>query len=391
VIDAAKQLFVISFRMEGLSLERLMNLASEQNIMLQDLTRSGLKAVEGICKESDYTKLTELAVQRGWKLTRLRYKRISALFNWLKKRMAVAVGLVLCMALAAISLQFIWRIDILDAGPYESEVQLYLKEQNIHPGMWKRDVTLQDLISGLEWRMPRVAWVQAYYRGAALVIRCILGVPPPEVETEGGPGDVVAQKDGILVSLLPLAGTPMCKPGDMVRAGQVLIAGWERGTGDTKIPVKARGIAMARGWVGAKVRIPLDEMHSEPMGRIAVTQVVQTPYFQVCVIQWPEFLQSNRTIEIWPIGGAWWPVYLHRETFEEIALSVVPRVEADVKAEAGLAALRALSQKLGAGHEPVDKWVDYCMIEERVLEATAIAEILADIALPKPWEAGVVP
>jgi hypothetical protein len=31
------------------------------------------------------------------------------------------------------------------------------------------------------------------------------------------------------------------------------------------------------------------------------------------------------------------------------------------------------------------------MIEGRVLEATAIAEVLADIALPKPWEAGATP
>ena len=388
MIDAAKQLFLVSFRMEGLSLERLLNLASEQNIMLQDLKRNGLKAVEGVCGEADYNRLLELAEQRGWKLTRLKHKRLSALLHWLKKRLAVAVGLALCVGLATAALQLIWIIDILDAGPYESEIRLYLKEQDIHPFLWKRDVSLQDLVTSLEWRLPKVAWVQAYYRGAALVIRCVLGVPPPGVETEGGPGDVVAQRDGILVSLLPVAGTPMCKPGDLVRAGQVLISGWERGTGEVKIPVKARGTAMARGWVGAKVRIPLDEVHSEPTGRTEVGQVVQTPYFQVGELQTPEFLQSDRTVEIWPIGGAWWPVYLRRETFEEVALAAVPRDEADVKAEAGLAALRALSQKLGAGHEPVDKWVDYCMIEGRMLEATAIAEILADIALPKPWEAG---
>jgi sporulation protein YqfD len=390
-MDAAKQLFLVSFRMEGLSLERLLNMAGEQNIMLHDLKRSGLKAVEGVCVESDFAKLSELAEKRGWKLTRLRHKRLSAVRNWLKKRLAVAVGLVLCLTLAAVSMQFIWRIDILDAGPYESEVRLYLKEQSIQPGIWKRNVSLAELSSGLEWRMPRVAWVQAYYRGAALVIRCVLGVPPPGIETEGGPGDVVAQRDGILVSLLPLAGTSMCKPGDIVRAGQVLIAGWERGTGEEKIQVKARGIAMARGWVGAKVRIPLDEVNSEPTGRIAISQVVQTPYFQIGQLETPEFLQFDRTVEVWPIGGMWWPVYLRRETFEEVALTVVPRDEAEVKAEAGLAALRALSQKLGAGHEPVDKWVDYCMIEGRVLEATAIAEVLADIALPKPWEAGATP
>ena len=388
MMEAAKQLFLISFRMEGLSLERLMNLARDENIILQSLSRHGAKAVEGVCGEADFAKLSALAEQRGWKLTKLRPKRLSAFFGWLKRRMAAAIGFVLCIALAITAMQFVWSIDILDAGQYESEVRLYLKERNIHPGLMKKDVPLEQVISELEWRMPKVAWVQAYYRGASLVIRCILGVPPPGVETQGGPGDIVAKRDGILVKLLPLAGTPQCKEGDIVKQGQVLIAGWERGGNDTKIPVKARGIAMARGWVGAKVQVPLDEVISEPTGRSVTSQIIETPYFQVGQIEHPDYLQSDRTVEIWPVGGSWWPVTLRRETFTEVALTISPREEAKVKAEAGLAALRALAQKLGAGHEPVDKWVDYCMIEGRMLEATAIAEIQADIALPKPWEEG---
>ena len=388
MMEAAKQLFQISFRMEGLSLERLMNLAREENIILHNLSRHGAKAVEGECGEADYAKLSELAEKRGWKLIRLRPKRLSALFGWLKRRMAAAIGFVLCIALAITAMQFVWSIDIMDAGQYESEIRLYLKERDIHAGLMKKDVSLEHLVSDLEWRMPKVAWVQAYYRGASLVIRCVLGVPPPGVETQGGPGDIVAQRDGILVKLLPLAGTPLCKEGEIVKKGQVLIAGWERGSGETKIPVKARGVALARGWVGAKVRVPLDEVQSEPTGRSATSQVVETPYFQVGQIEHPDYLQSDRTVEIWPVGGAWWPVTLRRETYEEVSMTITPRDEAQVKAEAGLAALRALAQKLGAGHEPVDKWVDYCMIEGRMLEATAIAEIQVDIALPKPWEEG---
>ena len=385
-MEAAKQLFLISFRMEGLSLERLINLARDEGIILHNLSRHGAKAVEGVCEEADYAKLLELSEKRGWKLTRLRPRRLSALWGWVKKRIAAVIGFVLCISLAIAAMQFVWNVDILDAGPYESEIRLYLKEQEIQQGRMKRDISLQKITSDLEWRMPKVAWVQAYYRGTALVIRCVLGVPPPGVETKGGPGDIVAQKDGILVSLLPLAGTPQCKPGDIVRAGQVLIAGWERGSNDEKIPVKARGIAMARGWVGVKVQIPLDEIKSEATGRSVTSQVIVTPYFQFGDNEQPNFLQSDITVETWPIGGAWWPVTLRRETIDEVALSITPRDEEQVKAEAGIAALRALSQKLGVGHEPVDKWVDYCMIEGRMMEATAIAEIVADIALLRPWE-----
>ena len=94
MMNAAKQLFLISFRMEGINLERLMNLAGERNILLKDLVRRGVRAVEGVCCESDFKGLNELAQERGWKLTRLAPKRLSRMKSWLKRRAAVAVGAV---------------------------------------------------------------------------------------------------------------------------------------------------------------------------------------------------------------------------------------------------------------------------------------------------------
>ena len=47
--------------------------------------------------------------------------------------------------------------------------------------------------------------------------------------------------------------------------------------------------------------------------------------------------------------------------------------------EAGLAALRALARRVGYGEVFVDKWVDYCMIEDEILEASAVGERRIDI------------
>ena len=51
----------------------------------------------------------------------------------------------------------------------------------------------------------------------------------------------------------------------------------------------------------------------------------------------------------------------------------------EAKAEAGLAALRALARRVGYGEVFVDKWVDYCMIEDEILEASAVGERRIDI------------
>ena len=59
------------------------------------------------------------------------------------------------------------------------------------------------------------------------------------------------------------------------------------------------------------------------------------------------------------------------------------RPEAEVRTEAGQAALDRLKTLL-YGYEIIDKWVDYCMIEDDTLAATATAEWLMDIAGPAP-------
>ena len=51
----------------------------------------------------------------------------------------------------------------------------------------------------------------------------------------------------------------------------------------------------------------------------------------------------------------------------------------EAKAEAGLAALRALARRVGYSEVFVDKWVDYCMIEDEILEASAVGERRIDI------------
>ena len=384
----AEKWFSFSFQIEGLSLERLMNLAREQGIILRKLRRRGLKTLEGICLEADFRHLSELAENRGWKIIKTGEKGLSRAKSGLFRRLGLGVGFCLFIALVALAMQFVWQIDIMEAGAYESEVRNYLVEQNIQPGIWKRDISLQKVIWDLEWRMPKVAWVQAHYRGAVLVIRCVQGVSQSQGESEGGPGDVVAQRDGILVNLLTLAGTPQHKAGDLVKKGEILIAGWERGIGEEKVPVKARGIALARVWVRTSVQIPAQEVLSEETGRETVLHILETPFISIGEREPPAYLQSDLQIDIIPIGGAWWPIYLRRETWREVALSYNSRNESDLKAEAGLAALRALAQKLGGGHEPVDKWVDYCMIERRMMEAVATAELLVDIALQQPREQG---
>ena len=377
------------FQAEGLNLEKFLRQAAERDIELTGVKRSG-RRVTGYAPEKRLGELEELASRGGWAFRPGGYVGLSRWRERLKARWTVCALTALALGMVLVSLRMVWAVELVDAGAYAGDVRAFLEEQGVRPFIWKSRVDAAALKEALEWRYPKVAWVEVGWRGTVLQVRLVEGTPMGETVDWHGSQDVVASRDGVVVSVVPLAGTAMCKPGDTVRKGQVLIAGVEReGTEGTR-PVSARGIVTARVWDGARVRVSLRETQTVYTGAAFTRQSLCTPWFRL----WPQedsgFAQEDIHAEVTPLGGLFFPLWARRETCLEAQVSVVWRDLEAARAEAGLAALRALGEKAGRNEVFVDKWVDYCMIEGEILEAVAMGERHVDIGRQVPRESGGV-
>lgn len=379
-----KRLFRVQFKAEGLSLEKLAALCANEDIPLSHFKRLTPKTIVGQTTQKDYHKLCILAQERGWQITFGGTAGLSAWIEKVKDRWGLALGLGLAVVLIGLALQFVWQIDVMDAGAYEGDVRSYLEETGIGVGVYKGALDLDKLRQDLEWRYPKVAWVHTAFRGSTLVIRMVEGVPTPDIAPYGEPRDLVASRGGLVVSVEPVAGMALVKAGDIVKPGQVLIQGKERRGTEETIAVKARGRILARVWDQARVRMPLYEMLSEPTGERHMAQGILTPWFQWGDFEHPAYAASDTIVEQWPLGGAWWPISLRRETRQEVMLERKERPLEEVQQEASQAAMRLLSQKMGLNDDLVDKWVDCCMIEGGIVEACATVERVIDIAQSTP-------
>ncbi len=174
------------------------------------------------------------------------------------------------------------------------------------------------------------------------------------------------------------AGTPQVRPGDLVRAGQVLIKGEERGDNGELRAVQARGEVMARVWVTAKARLPLTEYRSIPTGERTERRVIRTPFFDVSAEEEPAYLTADKSIEAMPLGGVFFPVQLLRVMYQEVSLEETERDLEDVKREGARAALQRLEQMV-IHDETVDKWMKFSMIERDTIEVEAMAEVIRQI------------
>ncbi|MGN0970796.1 MAG: sporulation protein YqfD [Aristaeellaceae bacterium] len=369
------------FTVEGLNLERLLRQAGEAGIPLTALKRRGRK-IRGAAEESDLPRLQQLADKGGWRLTVGGRIGAGRVMDMLRRRVTLAVLCALVAAGITAASQLMWRVELVDAGVYEADMRQYLDEQGVRPVCWKAGVDPSALRDALEWRYPQAAWVEVGWRGTTLQIHVVSGTPVGDTVTVDGSGDVVASRDGIVDRIMTVAGTPQVQAGDLVRAGQVLIAGEERTSGGETRPVAARGIVMARVWDAASVRMSAMERATVYTGRTQQVQTVSLPWFDLWACEISGYEQEDVSVRTMPLGGLFLPFTIRWETRMEAHVSLQARDPEQLKAEAAVAALRRLRQKTGVADDFVDKWVDYSMIEGEILDAVAYGERMVDIARP---------
>ena len=368
----------VRFRLQGLGMEKMMNEARRRGWILRRIQREKSRAVQLEASPADYLALRALAEEKGYQVSEARA------VGWLRaekrflSRWGVMAGAALGVALVIYALGLVWQVRVENAGPYAGEVRAFLEAEGIRPGIRKGEIDLAALRERLEWRLPRVKWVRTAFSGIALVVRLEEGTPPPDIESAGATGDVVAGEDGVLTRLTVFAGTPAARVGDAVRSGQVLIRGEEKGADGSMVPVKARGEAQARVWICARVRMPLTENRSLPTGRTAQRRVIQTPFFVWSTAEPPAGPGWDREITCVPLGGAWIPLWMRREYNEEYTTEPQERDAETVRQEGERAALRLLNQAL-IHEETVDKWLKCSMIERGILLIEATAEVSRNI------------
>lgn len=370
-----------SFTVEGLNLERLLRRAGEEGIQLLEVRRVKGRRLSGRVMEEDAPRLTALAEQGGWRIEIGRPLGLGHFAERLRRRWPTVLLCALAMAALITATQVMWRVEIEDGGVYLADIRQFLDEQGIHAPAWKQTVDLAALRDALEWRYPRVAWFECGWRGMTLRVSVLTGVADGTPLTHAGAGDVVASRDGVVVSVVIKAGTAQVKAGDVVRAGQVLIRGEERTSEDALRPVSARGAVMARVWDSASVCMKTTEVNTRYTGREETIHQVLLLWFPLWRLPPDSFEAQDVTVRELPLGGLFLPL-TYRETIRrEAAFTREQRNIAALKEEAAAAAMRRLRQKIGNHDVFVDKWVEYCMIEDEELEAIAIGERVIDIAL----------
>ncbi|MBE5967768.1 MAG: sporulation protein YqfD [Lachnospiraceae bacterium] len=215
----------LEVQIKGNAPERFINLCYNKRILIWNLKRVE-EDYRFRIQARDYRKLKPIAKKTGM-IPRIKEKiGLPFYMHRYRKHKFFFAGLLLCGILVYIMSLYIWDIQILGGSKYTPEAMTkFLKENEIYTGIKKKKVDCQEIEDEIRLAYNDIGWVSAEIKGTRLIIKITETNMPAPARIARDPSHIVATKDSIIKSIITRTGTPVAKPGDVVKKGDILVSG----------------------------------------------------------------------------------------------------------------------------------------------------------------------
>ncbi len=212
----------------GYAPERFLNLCSNHNILIWELSRiedgyefcisiQGFKELKPFLKKT-HTKV-KIKKRFGFPFQAFRYR----------KRKLFFCGILLFFGFLFQLSRFIWNIEIIgNTSVTDSALITYLTEQGCGFGVKKSDIDCTGLEEQIRLDYSNIIWTSAQISGTKLTIwikENLVTNEPKEAEQKDTPQDIVADKDAVIQQIITRNGVPQVEAGTEVKKGELLVSG----------------------------------------------------------------------------------------------------------------------------------------------------------------------
>lgn len=373
--------------MSGFSPERFLNMCTVHEIELWKVANTG-PAYQFFMTVPGFRKIKPLVRKSKVRLRILKKFGLPFFLYRNRKRKFYAAGLFgFFFILYALSL-FIWDIEFNGNQMYTYDTLLkYCESEQIHYGMMKSKIDCDLLEESLRTAFPEITWVSARVSGTRLLVKIkeneVLSEIPVKDET---PCDIVAEKDGIITSMVVRSGVPKVTVGDTITKGQVLVSGALPIIGDSEEIVNTHYVRSeadirAKTEYHEKRRIPLYRNIDVETGRIRKGLYVKAFESSFLLIRpRPEGTFWKKTMEeeqLHLFQNFYLPIYIGKITGKEYISYERPYTEEEK---------RELAHKMNQEFEKklLEKGVQILENHVKILDNESLCQITMDFITDEP-------
>lgn len=234
----------VRIRVEGFSPERFLNLCRHHQIYIWGLAPRG-NAYEMYISLRGFKKLRPIVRKTHTRIVLVKRRGLPFFLYRYRKRKLFFISFLLCLGLLYFYSSFIWDVHFEGNEKWTNETLLaFLETKNVFPHMPKKKVDCTKIVKDIRKQYDDIVWVSASIDGSRLRIqikenedtfrdRSTLEEKSGEeqnkdetnAEEESNPCDLVAEKDGVITSIITRAGVPKVHVGDTVSKGDILVSG----------------------------------------------------------------------------------------------------------------------------------------------------------------------
>ena len=330
------------------------------NFMLREKTdfRRVYRMPEGELRftvlERDWKRLEKCSEGLMCPLKTIRRHGLPYLIFRYRFRPGLLIGAVLTALVLYISTLFVWDITVRGSDEV-SDVYItqQLEKLGFSVGTFIPSVDLYKLCNEYLTNTPEIAWISVNMRGTTAHVEVIENVRPGEGEYEDGtPSNLVAERDGVVVSFDVPSGSVVISAETPVKAGQLLVSGIVENERDDGVGVftltRSYGKVYARTLREYTVEIPLETAKKTVAETLEGEKTLKIFGKSIKVSKnsgnLPAMCDRIETVKrlILFEDSKWLepvalPVFLYTETvvcYEEIPVTLTPEeAEADARAE----------------------------------------------------------
>jgi similar to stage IV sporulation protein len=214
-------------RLKGYSPERFLNLCSNHNILIWNLSNHG-EAYEFYISIAAYRKLKPLLKKTKTKIVILKRFGFPFFLYRYRKRKLFFAGILVSLGLLFYMTSFIWLIDINgNSSITDDTILTFLKQQHSSFGSKKKSVDCSALEEALRTTYDDIIWASVRLSGTKMTVDIqenLISKKDSEknVKLEGA-FNIIADKPAIITSIITRAGTPLVKAKSKVETGDVLV------------------------------------------------------------------------------------------------------------------------------------------------------------------------
>jgi similar to stage IV sporulation protein len=316
-------------RVEGLSLEKFLNIAAQSGITVYDVQRVSYTVLRAVLSAHGYRRMRRVVPEK-YSVTVEKKAGVPFGFKRLSGRKVLLIGLA-CVVVAVFAASFfVWDVRV--TGIETREAIALAKEMQSHGlfvGAFKGGVDIKEIETRLMLDHDEFAWVNLRFKGVVAEIEVVPAEPVPEMVDDTRPCNIVATKDALVESVMALKGRAAVAKGQTVREGDVLISGFIWDEGLTRLLVAARGEVIGSVWYKAEASASMYIEARVPTGRTQTQRVIAIGADTAAVDAPCEFAEfDTRVVGEYDVVGLFLPVKVVTLEHSEVMLK---QEQADMK------------------------------------------------------------